>query len=71
MSEYKVYWVRMYSSFDMCPKCHPIPYIAHYGPWSKVVHFIGNRVTFEAQLWLCSMHSYHVAPPGDSTVYLE
>jgi hypothetical protein len=34
-------------------KWHPIPYIAHfefwkgpYGSWSKVMHYIGNRVPF-------------------------
>ena len=25
------------------PKWHPIPYVVHNGPWSKVVHYIGNR----------------------------
>lgn len=34
------------------PKCNPIPYIVQYfwpetyGPWSKVVRYIGNRVAF-------------------------
>jgi hypothetical protein len=29
------------------PKWHPIPFIVHYfgpGPWSNVVHYIGNMV---------------------------
>ena len=31
------------------PKWHPIPYIEPYGPQSKVVHYIGNRVPFETR----------------------
>jgi hypothetical protein len=37
------------------PKCHPVPYIVHYfwpepyGPWLKVVHYVGNRVPLRMQ----------------------
>jgi hypothetical protein len=40
---------------QQCPKWHPIPYLVHHfwqGPielWSKVVHYIGNRVPFGMQ----------------------
>ena len=30
---------------DQLPKWHLIP----YGPWAKVVHYIGNRVSFGMQ----------------------
>jgi hypothetical protein len=39
------------------PKWHSIPYIVHYfwpegyRPWSKVVHYIGNRVPFGMQMY--------------------
>ena len=32
----------------LSPKRYPIPYIVHY-IWSKVVHYIGNRVPFGTQ----------------------
>jgi hypothetical protein len=25
---------------------HPIPCVVHYGPWSKVMHYIGSNVPF-------------------------
>ena len=43
------------STFCLHLKWHPIPYIAHYfrpefyGPWSEVMHYIGNRVPFVTQ----------------------
>lgn len=33
----------------ICPRWHTIPYDVHYGPWSKVVYYNGNRVPFAMQ----------------------
>jgi hypothetical protein len=38
----------------LCLKWHPIPYVVHFtltktqtGLWSKVVHYVGNRIPFQ------------------------
>ena len=36
--------VRTGDEIEVRPKWNPIPYIVHYGPWLKVVHYLGNRV---------------------------
>ena len=35
-----------YSQCPCCSKCHLIHFIVPYAPWTKVVHYIGNRVPF-------------------------
>lgn len=43
--------VILFHNKRMCHKWHPIPcsvssLLQAYGPWSKVIHYIGNRVQF-------------------------
>lgn len=51
------------------PKWPPIPYMVHYllpdpyGSWSKEVHHIGNRVTFETQK---AQYIHNQTEPGGS-----
>jgi hypothetical protein len=39
--------------YGWCPKSCPFPYIMLYGPWSKVVHYVGNRVPFGGHMMSC------------------